>query len=178
MYKKDMAKTGRSDYVEDFFGGVYFTAKEDSLDFVYGISYISNIADSDGLIEFIKDEFETSTIQDKVAGASVSISACYCEQYYLEAEYVRALKKFKENKNLEPEAWNVEFAFLPIDEVKISLGYSGSKDTLEFLPEHHIGISGVYEIFDNVNIGLECFYKKLENDDETIGAISQFRIEF
>ena len=178
MYNGNMVKTGSVDHIENFFGAVYFTTKEDTLGFVYGICYISNIADSDGLIDFIEDKFEKDTIEENVPGASVSLSVCYNEQYYLEAEYVLALKEFKENKNFEPKAWNIEFAFLPVNEVEVTLGYSGSKDTLDFLPESHIGISGVYEIFDNVNIGLECFYEKLENNDATISAISQFRIEF
>jgi hypothetical protein len=181
IYDGEMVKTGSGDRIENYFAAIYLTlphTEDNNLDLVYGVSYISNIADSDELIEFINDEFDTETVENYVPGASVSLSASLDEQYYLETEYVIALEEFKEDKLFEPKAWNIEFAFCPTDEIKFTLGYSGSKDALDFLPETHVGIACGYDIFDDVSIGIECFQDKFENYDETIGVISQFRVEF
>ena len=143
-----------------------------------GVSYISNIADSDELTEFIKDEFESEAIEDYVAGAGTFLSASYDERYYLEVEWISALASFEEDRRFKPEAWNLEFAFRPIEVFEIALRYGGSDDALDFLPEMQLGVIAAYELFENTSIGLEYLFDRYGNDDEVTTVTTQLAIEF
>ncbi len=181
VFNGDIKEVESDDHIENFVGAFMFTLPEDvipNLTLMAGISYISNIADSDELTNFIEEEYESNSIEDYVAGISSFLSVSLLEHYFIEAEYVGALEAFEEDRNFKPEAWNLEFAFRPIDVFEIALRYGGSEESLNFLPKTQIGISGVYEIFNNTSISLEYLYDKFENDDEINTITAQFAVEF
>jgi hypothetical protein len=181
VYNGHIDKTGNKDHIESYFSGVYLSnpnGKDSDFFLKGGVSYISNIADSDEMQEFLLDEFEKETIEDYVGGINGFISISLFDKYFLEAEYVSAVKEFKEDPDFEPKAWNVEFAFHPTDNSQIALGYSGSAETLDSLPETHITGGGGYTFFNHVQIGIECFYDRFKSKDEVYGALSQLSVTF
>ena len=181
VFNGDMDESGSDDHIEDFVGMGLLTLREDivpELSLMGGVSYISNIADSDELTEFVKDEFESETIEDHVEGAGAFLSVSYKERYFLEAEWIGALDAFKEDRNFKPEAWNLEFAFRPIEDFEVALRYGGSENSLDFLPETQIGFAAIYEIYENVSIGLEYQFDEYESDDEVTTITTQLAVEF
>jgi hypothetical protein len=155
-----------------------------------GVSYISNIADSDDLAEFFDEEIDLVDpieIEDYVAGFSSFLSVSFMNRFFFEAEYVGAVESFEEDENFKPKAWNFEFAFIPIEDFVVAVRYAGSSDTLavtllpvtlNFLPDTQVGICGIYEIFNNTSIGLEYLYEEFENDDEVVTITTQLAVEF
>ncbi len=181
IFNGDIDESGGDDHIEDFVGVGFLTLPENivpELSVVGGVSYISNIADSDELTEYINEEFGSDTIADHVDGAGVFLSISYKERYFLEAEWVGALEAFKEDRNFKPEAWNLELAFRPLETLEFALRYGRSEDSLDFLPETQWGVAAIYELFDNVSLGLEYKFDEYENDDEVTTLTTQFAVEF
>ena len=191
VFNGDIDKEGNSDRIESYVAACRFTLPEDvspNAGLMIGVSYISNIADSDELSEFFVEEFivdpDPIAITDYVAGFSSFLSVSLMNRFFFEAEYVGAVESFEEDKNFEPKAWNFEVAFIPIEDVEVAVRYGGSKDTLNFLPDTQVGICGIYEIFNNTTIGLEYLYEEFEyyeeigKDTEVVTITTQLAVEF
>ena len=177
----DVDEAGSEDHIENFVGMGLFTLPEDvvpELSVMGGVSYISNIADSDELTEFVEDEFGSDTIENYVAGASAFVSVSYKNRYFPEAEWVGALNTFREDRGFRPQAWNLELAFRPTNVFEIGLRYGGSDNSLDFLPETQVGVVAAYEIFENASIGVEYMFDEFENGDEVSTVVTQLAIEF
>jgi hypothetical protein len=181
VYNGDIDKTGNSDRIESYVAACRFTLPEDissNVGLMIGVSYISNIADSDELADFFDEELGTDEIIEYVAGFSSFLSVSLMNRFFFKAEYVGAVESFEEDKNFEPKAWNFEVAFIPIEDLEVAVRYGGSSDTLNFLPDTQVGICGIYEIFNNTYIGLEYLYEEFENDDEVVAITTQLAVEF
>ena len=181
VFNGDIDKAGNNDRIESYVAACTFTIPEDvspNAGLMIGVSYISNIADSDELADFFDEELGTDEIIEYVAGFSSFLSVSLMDRFFFEAEYVSAVESFEEDKNFEPKAWNFEVAFIPIEDVEVAVRYGGSSDTLNFLPDTQVGICGIYEIFNNTYIGLEYLYEEFENDDEVVTITTQLAVEF
>jgi hypothetical protein len=181
VFNGDVDETGGNDHIENFLAMGLFTLPNDivpELHMMGGVSYTSNLSDSDELTDFIEDEFGSDTIEDYVAGASAFISISFRDRYFLEAEWVSALDTFKEDRNFKPETWNLEFAVRPVEVFEIGLRYGGSDDSLDFLPETQWGVVAVYSLFENTSVGIEYLFSEFENDDEVTTVTTQLAIEF
>jgi hypothetical protein len=181
VFNGDLDETGGDDHIENFFGMALFTLPQiaiPELRMMGGLSYSSNIADSDELTDFFEDEFGSDTIEDYAAGAGAFVSIAFRGRYFLEAEWVSALETFEEDRSFKPEAWNLEFAVRPTDVFEIALRYGGSNDSLDFLPETQWGVVAVYDLFENTSIGIECLFNEYENDDEVTMVTTQLAVEF
>ncbi len=181
VFNGDIDKAGNSDRIESYVAACKLTLPEDissNVGLMIGVSYISNIADSDELADFFDEELGTDEIIEYVAGFSSFLSVSLMNRFFFKAEYVGAVESFEEDKNFEPKAWNFEVAFIPIEDVEVAVRYGGSADTLNFLPDTQLGIGGIYEIFNNTYIGLEYLYEEFENDDELVTITTQFAVEF
>ncbi len=161
VFNGDIDKTGNDDHIESYVAACRFTLPEDvspNVGLMIGVSYISNIADSDDLADFFVEGFEPDpiAIKDYVAGFSSFISVSFMNRFFFEAEYVGAVESFEEDKNFKPKAWNFEVAFIPIEDFEVAVRYGGSLDTFgtteNFLPDTQVGICGIYEIFNNTSI--------------------------
>ncbi len=180
-FNGDMDKTGADDHVDSFLGSLMFTLPEEripSVALMGGLSYISNLADSDELTDFIKEELELNSIGKYINGMSAFLSISFNERYFIEAEYVGALRALKEDNEFKPEAWNFEFAVKPIDALELAVRYGGSSHSQSFAPKAQFGIGGVYEIFNNTFFALEYLHETFESGDEIETISSQFSIEF
>ncbi len=181
VFNGDIDKAENDDHIESYVATGMFTIPEDiapNVGFMAGVSYISNIADSDNLTDFFDEEFEADTIIDYVAGFSSFLSVSFMNRFFFEAEYIGAVESFEEDENFRPKTWNFEFAFILIEDVEAAVRYGGSADTLNFLPDTQLGIGGIYEIFNNTYIGLEYLYEEFENDDEVVTLTTQLAVEF
>jgi hypothetical protein len=180
VFNGDMDKDGNSDRIESYVAACTFTLPEDvssNVGLKIGVSYISNIADSDDLADFFVEGF-ADTILDYVAGFSSFLSFSLMNRFFFEAEYVGAVESFEEDKNFKPKAWNFEVAFMAIEDFEVTVRYGGSQDTLNFIPDTQVGICGIYEIFNNTSIGLEYLYEEFENNDELVSLNVQLAVEF
>ncbi len=180
-YNGDIDEAGKEDHIDNFVAAAFFRLDEkaiSNLTLLSGISYISNITDSNELTQFFDDEFNTDTVLDRVNGISAFLSLSFKKLFSLEAEWVSALDSFKEDPNFEPKAWNLELAYRPLETMEIGLRYSGSKDALNFLPETQFGIIAAYEIFANTSIGIEYLYEEYENSDQANRITTQLGVQF
>jgi hypothetical protein len=181
VFDGDMNETGKNNHIESYFGTARFTLPENILpdfELMSGISYTSNIADSDDFTEFIQEELEIESIQKYIDGISVFLSLLFDDRYFIEAEFVSALDELKEDVRLKPRAWSLEFAFRPVEAFELAIRYGESNRALQFLPESQIGIIGLYEIFENTSFALEYQREILNNDDEVRTITSEFVVEF
>ncbi len=145
-----------------------------------GISYLSNIADSNGL------EGETpGMVSDDVGGFSAFVSASFRDTLFLDVEYVGATDEFPAGElsfdggdAFKPNTWNVEIAYAIAEGIELAGKYEGSDDTGDFLPESQYGMVLIYDLFDSTSLALEYLHATFENDDERDLVTTQLAIEF
>ena len=183
VYNGDVDEAGDNDsHIDDFVASINITPTiSEDFNLSFGVSYISNIAESDGL------EGETSgTIVEDVAGMGAFVSIAYKERFFLELEYVSAIDNFSagdlsfdNGRDLEPETWNIEFAFLPIEDLELAVRYEGGNDLGDnFLPDTRYGGGVSYSLFEATTLAAEYLHSSYENDDEADTFTVQLGVEF
>lgn len=171
------------DHIDGFAGSAVFNLPEGlvpELGLMAGVSYLSNIADSDGL------EGETpGVLQNDVGGFGAFLSFSYLDRVFFEAEYVTALNSFEagelsfdNGRRAEPRAWNLEMAFAPMERLELGVKYEGSEDMNDFLPEKQYGAVASYALFKYTTLSLEYLHGEFENLDERDLLTGQLAIEF
>ena len=208
-FNGDMDETGEDNQVESYgFDANYSFEDEAGFDLFVGASYISNIADSDGLEEeagqrttyeipvwvdgaWVDTEVEEKSdeIKDYIDGFDAYLHLGYAD-FFVDAEYMTALDDFEPgelaDKKAEPEVWNVEVGY-NYDwgkNLEIVLKYAGSDEagSLGF-PEKRWGICLNQELFEEVIVSLGYLYDEYEHDDvderdERDLVFAQIAIEF
>lgn len=183
VFNGDIDEINDDDKISTFVGSAVFTLPEEAipdLGLSIGVSYISNIADSDGI------EGEISgPITDSVGGLSLFISASLKETFFIEAEYIGATDRFAAGElgfdggmAYEPSAYNLEFAWAPNDALELAVRHEGSDDLGTFMPEKQFGIAASYNLFKNTSIGLEYMTGEYENGDKRDLITTQLAVEF
>ncbi|MCF8037429.1 MAG: LbtU family siderophore porin [Desulfobacteraceae bacterium] len=190
VFNGDIDESGETDdHVEHFFGAADFRLPGQALPGVgitFGISYISSIADSDGLSEQndFNDDGDPVGIEDTVGGVSAYISASALERFFLELEYLAATSDFATGDltditgSAHPRAWHVELAGLIAGSVGAGIQYAGTEDCGGFLPEKRYGAVFFVEPFENTWFGVEYLLDEYENNDESDTATAQLACEF
>ncbi|RLB17744.1 MAG: hypothetical protein DRG63_03340 [Deltaproteobacteria bacterium] len=183
FFNGDVDETGDDDQIDGFAGSIKWSAPEGmfpDLGIVAGLSYISNIGDSDGLEEELP-----SSIRRHVEGLGAFLSLSLKEKYFVEMEYIGAMDKFGAGelsfdggKRAKPQAWNVEFAFAPIKKLELALRYEGSNDLGDYEPELQCGLAIIYSLFENTSLSVEYLHGKFENDDKRDLVTGQLAVEF
>lgn len=138
-----------------------------------GASYISNIAESDGL----GDALGLDELEDQIGGMAAYLHLGY-RALFLDAEYMTATEDFEpeelaqENgKGARPSVWNIEAGFNVCtfsDRVlEVAIQYAGSEETegLGF-PKSRYGLNFNQELFENVILSLG--YAHDEYHDSTV----------
>jgi hypothetical protein len=184
VYNGDVDEAGDEDnHIDDFVASINITPTiSEDFSISFGVSYISNIAESDGL------EDETSgTIEEDVAGMGAFASIAYKERFFLELEYVSAIDNFHAgdlsfdngSRDLEPETWNIEFAFLPTEDLELAVRYEGGNDLGDdFLPDTRYGGIVSYSLFEATNLAVEYLHSSYDNNDESDTVTVQLGVEF
>jgi hypothetical protein len=183
VFNGDVDESGEDNHVESYVANAAVSLPENTLpglDMSFGGSYISNIADSDGLEGEISGD-----LKDYVPGLGAFLSLSYVERIFLEAEYVGALDNFEAGElgfdagqQMEPQTWNFELAFAPADKWTLAARYEGGDDLGDFLPQTQYGAAVSYSLFENTALALEYLHGEFENDDEYDRITTQLAVEF
>ncbi len=177
-------ETGKSDHIDTAVASATLTLppSEKGLNMSGGLSYLSNLATSDGLAEITTTGNEVAHTVD---GISAFLSLSYADRFFLDAEYLGALDDFAEGdfeftdaKTRRPRAWNVEAAARLIDRMEFALRYGGSDEGgEEFLAENEYGGALLYNIFDKTNLTVEYLFQEFRNNSNNSQATMQLAVE-
>jgi hypothetical protein len=190
VFNGDVNETGENDdHIDGYVASAVYTAPTGrNFGFKAGVSYISNIGESDSLQdEDGIDEDAGNTIDSYVPGLAAFISANYKEKLFLEAEYVTATDEFEAGeldfdggRAAQPSAYNLELAYLFTDRLEAGVRVAGAQDVGEFLPETLYGVVVNYGLLNNLSLGLEYQYGEFDSvDDKDITtATAQLALEF
>ncbi len=190
-FNGDIDETGKSsNHIDNYLASACFTLPETTvpdLNLTAGISWVSNIADSDGFQEEIEEAAEEAgeeeaTIKKHIDGFNAFIIASFQDKYFFNAEYLGAMHHiemdtFDEGESYKPEAWTIEFAYGVTDSLNLAVCYEGSNDCY-FLPKKQFGGVASYELFKHTSVALEYLYGKFENKDTRHLMTTQLAIEF
>ncbi|MCF8079328.1 MAG: LbtU family siderophore porin [Desulfobacterales bacterium] len=186
-------EVGEDDTVDSFVGAVVVSPFEGVM---FGASYMSNLAGSDSLSEFVTDwdgDGESNNISSIIGGWSAFVTVEFLERFKVIGEYVSALDEFEPGElydaadveKRQPAAWNVEFGARFIDTVEVAARYGGSTDggdsvSGEFLlPESEYGAVVNWGVFENTNLAFEYLRSEFENDFQTTDTFTvQLAVEF
>jgi hypothetical protein len=144
--------------------------QEGGLAITVGASYISNIADSDGLT----DALDVEELEDYVGGFDAYLHMELAGAFFL-AEYMGATEEFDPSELAEedgdgarPAVWNIEagYNWNWWRNLEICLKYAGSDEAVGLgFPEHRAGIDFNQELYDGVTVSLGYLYDHYEDDD-------------
>ena len=185
-FNGDIDENGDDDHIDSFVASAVYTMPEDAvtgLELAAGVSWISNIADSDTLQD--EDGVDGASIDDKVGGISAFVTATLQERWTLIAEYLGALDEFEAGElgfdggqAFEPKTWNVELGCAVTDALEVALRYEGGDDLGDLLPDSQYGIAASYGLFESTTLSLEYLHGEFENDDERDLVTAQLAFEF
>lgn len=186
-------EVGDDDTIDGFVGAVVVSPFEGVM---FGASYMSNLAGSDTLSEFVTDwdgDGENNNISSIIGGWSAFVTVEFLERFKVIGEYVSALDEFEPGElydaadveKRQPAAWNVEFGARLIDTVEVAARYGGSADggdsvSGEFLlPESEYGAVVNWGIYKNTNLAFEYLHGEFEDDVQTADMFTvQLAVEF
>ena len=190
-FNGDVDKIGKNDNINAFFAGADFALSEDDArewNITAGVTYLSNIADSEGLSEAndVNGDGDPDGVQDYVGGISAYIYLDLIHSIYCNAECVCALDKFNAgelnfgdgSEKLKPFAWNLEIAYVTPSDIGFGVKYERSDDCADFLPESRYGGIAFCSPFENTYLGLEYLYQEFDNDDKSEVVTAQLAFEF
>ncbi len=190
IFNEDINKTGKKDHARSVFASATASPPEDfheNLSLTAGVSYISNIADTEGLFEQIVDadgDGEPDGVSDDIAGISGFMSIGITEKVFCVAEIVSALDKFNEGElafadgKRQPSAWNLEIAYVSESNMGAGLKYEGVDDCGDFLPKSGYGGIIFWYPFEKTYVGLEYLNQDFENDDNVQKVTVQLAYAF
>jgi hypothetical protein len=172
-FNGDMDEAEQDNDVEAYgFDANYSFDDEAGFDLLIGTSYISNIADSDGLTETLEGN-DLEEIADNINGFDAYVHVGVAG-FFVDAEYMTALDRFEpsevaaDTKGAEPEVWNVEVGY-NLDwgkNLEIALKYAGSAESEALgYPEKRYGICLNQEVFEGVIVSVASLYDDYEKRD-------------
>ncbi len=190
-YNGDMDEAGDNQIEGYGFDFNYSLSDRDPFELLIGASYISNIADSDGLTDYLHSE-GVDTLNDYIEGIAAYMHLGI-GQFFFDAEYMTALDEFdpaeialRDGRGAEPAVWNMETGYNWNwgKNLEIVLKYAGSDETEALgFPEDRYGIGFNQEIYDGVT-GSVAVYKDdyhrgdVDNRDDGYTAVGQIAVEF
>ncbi|MBC2695674.1 MAG: LbtU family siderophore porin [Desulfobacteraceae bacterium] len=183
VFNGDIDETGEDDHIDNYLASACFTLPETTvpdLGLTAGISWVSNIADSDSLQEELAG---AGTIKNHVDGFNAFIIASFLDRFFFNAEYLGAINHiemdtFDEGESYKPEAWTIELAYGVTDSLNLAVCYEGSDDCDDFLPQKQFGGVVSYDLLENTSVALEYLYGKFENKDTRHLMTTMLAIEF
>jgi hypothetical protein len=190
-FNGDVDKTGKNNHINSFFGGADFSLPDADSRMMHlsaGVSYLSNIADSDGLsgANDIDEDGDPDGIRDYVGGVSAYLHMDFHDCLFCSAECVCALDKFnageltfgEDGEKLRPRAWTFEIAYVTPSDIGVGVKYEGSDDCNDFLPESRYGGIVFCAPFENTYLGLEYLTQEFDNEDKSEVVTAQLAFEF
>jgi len=171
LFNGDMDETGQENQVESYgLDANYSLGDEGVWDILIGASYISNIADSDGLEEALAP---VGNIVEYIGGFDAYLHVGY-GRFFFDAEYMTATDDFKPTElatggqGAQPAVWNLEIGYNLSwgRNLEIALKCAGSDESgaLGF-PKERYGIVFNQEIFEGAIVSLAYLNDDYEDDD-------------
>jgi hypothetical protein len=167
-----------------------YEREADALMLMVGASYLSNLADTDG----ISDALPSDKLQDTVAGWAAYFSSAW-GMFFFDAEYLAALDDFDAAElatdggaGAEPAVWNFEAGF-NYDwwrNLEVAFKYAGSDEAEGLvIPGTRFGVALNQEIFDHTVLSVGYLNDEFDADlldngteDKRNTVFSQIAIEF
>jgi hypothetical protein len=190
-FNGDIDEIGEDNHIETYVAAASFSVPQELISnfgIRAGVSYISNIADSDSLQDEDDDENKIITdgeVKNYVEGLSAFLSVSYMDKFFFECEYLGALDEFEAGElsfdggnKFQPKTWNFELAYAATDRLELAVKYEGGDDLGDFLPEDQYGAAVTYGLFENTSLALEYLHGEFENDDERDLVTTQLAVEF
>lgn len=184
IFNGDVNEANETDDMIDGFsaGAVYTMPPLGGVSLSAGLSYLSNIGDSDGLTDQLT---VADTITSYVPAAAAFASANMNEIVFCHLEYMMATDNFTGGdllfdggRNVEPWALNVEIAYAITDQVTVGLRYGVTDDAGDFLPETLYGAVAGYTPMDHVDIALEFQSGEYADGNDITTATVQLALAF
>jgi len=168
--------------INTFYVRAQFDAPEGALgegiDLNFGAAYTNNIAGGN-----LGDQVVGEGLQDMVGGISLMLNAQY-KWVVFNAEYLTALDDFQAGElsfvsgKAKPYAYNLELAFLPIEDWTFAVRYEGGGDLGDFEPERQYGFTVSWNFLPDTAISLEYLRGDYANDDERSLLTTQLAVAF
>jgi hypothetical protein len=192
-FNGDVDETGEKNRVNGFgFDAHYYFASEEGLEFLAGLSYISNIADSDGLTGEFRDTLGLNSIRNHVGGFDAYIHLGLSRAFF-DVEYMTATNRFDTTEivlenglGAQPSVWNLEAGY-NWDwgrNLEIAFKYAGSDESegLGF-PKDRYGLSLNQMVFKGVTASLGFIHDEFEQNnrdgrDDRDVVFGQIAVEF
>ena len=150
----------------------------DGIDLNFGAAYTNNIAGGN-----LGDEVVGEGLQDMVGGLSFMLNAQY-KWLVFNGEYITALDDFQEGElsfaggKAKPYAFNLELAFLPIEDWTFAVRYEGGGDLGDFEPNAQYGATVSWNFLPDTAISIEYLYGEYDNNDERSLLTTQLAVAF
>lgn len=183
FFNGEVDTVGDNNSIDSFVAAVEVTPAEG---LSFGVSYISDLAESDG--ELVTDE---SLYRSSVAGGAAYLSASY-GIFTFEAEYLAALEDFDRDlvaANLaldepsgltgrRPRTWNLELALTPAEGWEVAVKAEQARDFMDDARRH--GIVVAHGLFRNTSLALEYLHSdgKGEGNDPVHTTTAQLAFSF
>lgn len=173
-FNGDISERGDEAEVDSYGANFGYSAENDTMALDIGVGWMSNIADTDGIGDYLSDEAGTDEVDDYVDGFSLHATVSK-GPFSLIGEYVTAMDEFGndeisiDGKGAKPASWNIEAAYT--NEffsrlTTVALGYQASREaiTLGLPEERYVGTISL-DILDNTSLAFE--YHHDEDYDES-----------
>jgi hypothetical protein len=171
LFNGDMDETGQENQVKGYgLDANYSFGDEGVWDILIGASYISNIADSDGLQEALA---AVGNIVEYIGGFDAYLHVGYAG-FFFDAEYMAATDNFKptelatNGQGAQPAVWNLELGYNLNwgRNLEIALKYAGSDESgaLGF-PKERYGIVLNQDILEGTVVSLAYLNDDYEAND-------------
>lgn len=168
--------------INTFYLRAQFDAVEDALgkgvDINAGVAYTNNIAGGN-----LGDEVVDEKVKDLVAGLSFMINAQY-KWIVFNGEYITALDEFQAGElsftsgKAKPYAYNLELAYMPLDEWTFAVRYEGTSNLGNFEPERQYGFTVAWNLLADTTLSIEYLRGTYANDDERDLVTTQLAVAF
>jgi hypothetical protein len=174
--------------IQGYFADANFHNPEDTLgglSLLAGISYLSNVADSDtleGQVVDLNGDGDPNDLDNLADGLALYLVAEYWK-FAFGAEYITAMDRFRAGemtyavdrlgrpRGSKPSAWNFELAFTPIDPLQLAVRYGGSHGMFGLFPEHQLGATISYELFKYTTLSAEYSHGKFDLENQNTDSM-------
>lgn len=193
VFNGDIDEAGDDSHIDNFGVNVGYGMESDDFSMDFGMSYINNILDSDGL----GDDFEDKMAEAEDAGALLELDEYVggfgahvvvgVAGFSVIGEYIAAMDDPEYVLNGAKEeveafsAWNMEVGYtfeFSGRETTVGIAYQGSDDADNFIAEtRYMGVVSV-AVVDGTSLAVEYLHDEFENDDEADVITAQLAIEF
>lgn len=197
FFKGKVMKEGTNEQINSLVASAVVSlpkSGEEKLAMRGGVSYLSNLATSNGLEAYSKDDMDNDDttaivtpgeVANMVGGASAFLSLAYADTFFFDAEFLGAITDFTDgdlnfvnDRNRRPQAWNLEAAARLFETMECALRYGGSKEAGTFLATDEYGIVLLYNLFDNTSLAVEYLYQEFQDNSKNSQATMQLAVEF